>query len=123
MKRIVTILSLSMLCLGLVGCGTNSTKESKTEDSEKIESSVSKSSSRDSTEATSEETIQSETTESVDQANDTEFKELLSGIEYNKEYLTEDQVAELKENYKSTLDENQYKELVEMLEEIHDGDT
>lgn len=123
MKRIVTILSLSMLCLGLVGCGTNSTKESKTEDSEKIESSVSKSSSRDSTEATSEETIQSETTESVDPANDEAFKELLSGIEYNKEYLTEDQVAELKENYKSTLDENQYKELVEMLEEIHDGDT
>lgn len=123
MKRIVTILSLSMLCLGLVGCGTNSTKESKTEDSEKIESSVSPSSSSNTEKATSEETTQTETPDSTDQANDAEFKELLSGIEYNKEYLTEDQVAELKENYKSTLDENQYKELVEMLEEIHDGDT
>ncbi|MFR3687017.1 MAG: hypothetical protein ACLTXM_18510 [Enterococcus sp.] len=124
MKKIILI---TILLLGLTGCGTDSAT-SKTESSKKIDSSTSHSSTVQSTKASLSETSKKKTEQTVSSTSeeknaDAEFKELLSGIEYNKEYLTEEQVEELKETYKSSLNEEQYKELMKMLEGIHDGDT
>ncbi|MFQ7233964.1 MAG: hypothetical protein ACLRPU_03780 [Enterococcus hulanensis] len=120
------LLLLTTILLGLAGCGADSAT-SKTDSTKQIESSTSQSSSIKSTKQSIAETSEnvSEPTESSvseNQTSDTEFKELLSGIEYNKEYLTQDQIIELKETYKSILTNEQYQELVKMLEGIQDGD-
>jgi len=120
------LLLLTTILLGLAGCGADSAT-SKTDSTKQIESSRSQSSSIKSTKQSIAETSEnvSEPTESSvseNQTSDTEFKELLSGIEYNKEYLTQDQIIELKETYKSILTNEQYQELVKMLEGIQDGD-
>lgn len=120
------LLLLTTILLGLAGCGANSAT-SKTDSTKQIESSTSQSSSIKSTKQSIAETSEnvSESTESSvseNQTSDTEFKELLSGIEYNKEYLTQDQIIEIKETYKSILTNEQYRELVKMLEGIQDGD-
>lgn len=120
------LLLLTTILLGIAGCGADSAT-SKTDSTKQIESSTSQASSIKSTKQSIAETSEnvSEPTESSvseNQTSDTEFKELLSGIEYNKEYLTQDQIIELKETYKSILTNEQYQELVKMLEGIQDGD-
>lgn len=120
MKKIILIGSLLTLSIGLVGCDAGSTKKSSMKESNKVENtprSSSSVSSKQSTEKSSEQTV--ETTESSDndgKLSDVGFKELLSCIEYNKEYLTEDQIAELKDMHKADLTDEQYQEFVKVLE-------
>ncbi|MBO0411693.1 hypothetical protein JZO81_11525 [Enterococcus hulanensis] len=120
------LLLLTTILLGLAGCGTDSAT-SKTDSTKKIESSTSQSSSiksttttKQSTEATTAQTKTSaaaSTSASEGKVSEADFKELLSGVEYNKDYLTEDQVAELKEMHKSDLTEKQHQELLKVLGE------
>ncbi|MBU5359604.1 hypothetical protein KQI58_00780 [Enterococcus raffinosus] len=136
MKKVIIIGSLWALLIGLAGCKTTSTKESSTEETKKVTAPLRSSSSkpeRHSTENTSEQSAETpETSESVEtpktpetpetsqsdgKLSDVGFKELLSGIKYNKEYLTEDQITELKELHKADLTEKQYQEFVKALEE------
>ncbi|MDT2662068.1 hypothetical protein P7E02_19465 [Enterococcus hulanensis] len=117
------LLLLTTILLGLSGCGADSAT-SKTDSTKQIESSSSQSSSikstasttttKQSTEAT---TAQTKTSASEGKVSEADFKELLSGVEYNKDYLTEDQVAELKEMHKADLTEKQYQELLKVLGE------
>jgi len=119
------LLLLTTILLGLAGCGTD-TATSKTDSTKQIESRTSQSSSiksiasttttKQSTEATTTQTKTS-TSASEGKVSEADFKELLSGIEYNKDYLTEDQVAELKEMHKADLTEKQYQELLKVLGE------
>lgn len=125
MKRMVLIMSFFTLIFGTAGCGTESTNSSRTRESKKVESSIdssSESSSQSIEQKSEQSTSQTNFAESEDKSSDSAFKELLSGIEYNKEYLTEEQATELKETYKSSLTEEQYQELAKMLEDVHDGD-
>ncbi|MGM0168662.1 hypothetical protein IGI39_004417 [Enterococcus sp. AZ135] len=131
MKKIVIGCSFMFFLLGITGCSTDSEKTSNMESSEKIEKSTAKST-NESTKQSSEKknaeestnqtakseqsTSNSETAVSEEKTDDADFKELLSGIEYNKDYLTEDEIIELKETYKETLTDEQYKKLVELLD-------
>lgn len=121
MKKSILIGSLLTLFIGLAGCEAGSTQKSSVEESEKVESttrSLSSKPSKQSTNKTSEQIVETiETSETDGKLSDVGFKELLSGIEYNKEYLTEDQVAELKDMHKENLTDKQYQELVKVLEE------
>lgn len=120
MKKIIVIGSLCALSIGLAGCEGTSTKESSTEDSKKIASTLHSSSSksvRQSTEKKEQKVETTETSTADGTLSDAGFKELLSGIEYNKEYLTEDQIAELKDMHKADLTDEQYQEFVKVLEE------
>lgn len=125
------LLLLTTILLGLAGCGADSAT-SKTDSTKQIESSTSQSSSiksiasttttKQSTEATTAQTktktsATASTSASEGKVSEADFKELLSGVEYNKDYLTEDQVAELKEMHKSDLTEKQYQELLKVLGE------
>lgn len=119
------LLLLTTILLGLAGCGADSAT-SKTDSTKQIESSTSQSSSikstasttttKQSTEATTAQTKTSTAT-SEGKVSEADFKELLSGVEYNKDYLTEDQVAELKEMHKADLTEKQYQDLLKVLGE------
>jgi len=120
------LLLLTTILLGLSGCGADSAT-SKTDSTKQIESSSSQSSSiksttttKQSTEANTAQTKTSataSTSASEGKVSEADFKELLSGVEYNKDYLTEDQVAELKEMHKADLTEKQYQELLKVLGE------
>lgn len=127
MKKVIL---LTIFLLGLSGCGTNAaTSTSKTEASKKADSSISQSSSVSATKESVSETKQSisETSKAAPEPSvsstseekdpDAEFKELVSGIKYNKEYLTEDEIAELKEMYKAELTKEQYQEVMKVLGE------
>lgn len=120
MKKIVVSLSALILLLTLVGCGSKTEKAADVKESEKVET-TSSSSSKESIKqnietSTQQSLLQTESSAPAGQMAKAEFDELLSGIEYNKEYLTEDQVSEFKEMYKEEMSEEQYQGMLKVLE-------
>lgn len=125
MKKGILMTSLVLLFVGLTACGSTSEKKSESKGSSKIEHAASFSSSNSDeslekgslSDSTSTESVSSESHSDESNSSEAEFKQLLSDVAYNKEYLTEEQTKELKESYKHTLSKEQYQEFLKVLEE------
>lgn len=122
MKKAGIIFPLCLLLLGISGCQSQAKQTPSTDQTQKVVQQTKESSKKqikaEKEESTKESTVSntSSTTAGKTTASEEAFKQLMSDVAYNKEYLTDDQKEELKVSQKEMLTEEQYKQFVALLD-------